>query len=460
MTGTPPVAAVLGELRSRVRGRVLTPDDPDWARASQGWNLAVAQRPAAVVEVADVADVVTVVGWARERGAVVTAQPRGHGATSALDGAVVVRTGALDEVSVDVEAGVARVGAGVRWGDLLGALDGTGLIAPAGSNADVSVVGYLLGGGISWFGRRHGYAAHSVRAAEVVDGEARLRWVSDAGEPDLMWALRGGGGELAVVTRVELELHPAEGLSGGKLMFPIEQAPAVLAAFLAGTRTAPRELSLWAALVHFPSLPFLPEPVRGRSFVTVDSTYLGPAAAYEALLAPIRSAGTPVADTCGEVPIGRLGEVAQEPTEPTPAIDWATLLRDVNPETLERLLATAGAPGSTALVSIQVRHLGGAFAEGPGAAAGAAAHSVPEPFLLWALGIAPVPEAAGPIRASIAALAQALAPESTDRVPLTLLGGGQPLTRSFDEATLVRLRAVKAATDPAGTIRGNHPLGD
>jgi FAD/FMN-containing dehydrogenase len=461
MTSTPFALTdpVLAELRARVRGRVLTPADPDWAAASTAWNLAVAQRPAAVVEVADAADAAALVGWARERGAVVAAQPRGHGATAALDGTVLIRPHALDEILLDAPARVARVGSGVRWGDLLEALDGTGLIAPAGSNPDVSVVGLLLGGGVSWFARRHGYAAHSLRAVEIVDGDGRLRWVSDDSDPDLMWALRGGGGDIAVVTRVELDLHPADGLHGGKLMFPITDAPAVLAAFLVATRTAPRELTLWASLVHFPPVPFLPEQVRGKSFVTVDSTFVGAAEEYGGLLAPVRAAGSVLADTTAELAIGRLGEVTQEPTDPAPAIAWGTLLRELTPQTLERLVAAAGTPGSTALVSVQLRHLGGALAEGPRGAAGAAAHSVAEPYLLWALGIAAVPEMVDPIRASLSDLSSAVAPVATDRVPPTLLAGGEPLARAFDAATLARLQAVKAQVDPAGTIRGNHPLG-
>ncbi len=153
-----------------MRGRVLLPGDDGFDDASRPWNVAVPQRPDAVVHVADEQDVVAVVRVAREQGFVVSAQPGGHGATTALDGTVLLRTGALDEVVVDRAAGIARVGAGVKWGQLLAALDGTGLIAMAGSNPDVSVVGYLLGGGLSWFGRRYGIGSRSLRAAHIVDG--------------------------------------------------------------------------------------------------------------------------------------------------------------------------------------------------------------------------------------------------------------------------------------------------
>jgi FAD/FMN-containing dehydrogenase len=452
--------AALDLLRTAVRGRVITPADADWGTAHLAWNVAVPQQPAAVVEVSDAGDVVAVVRWAREHGRVVAAQPRGHGATTTLDGAVLLRTAALDEVWVDAGARVARVGAGVRWGEFLPALDGTGLVAMVGSNPDVSVVGYLLGGGFSWFGRAHGYAAHGLRAAEVVDAEGTLRWVTDASDPDLMWALRGGGGDLAIVTRVEIDLHPAAGLVGSSLMFPIQDARAVWGAFLTATRSAPRELTLWSSLMHFPDVPFLPEPIRGRSFVTVASTFLGAVEEAERLLAPIRAAGTVLDGRLAEVPIGRIGEVAAEPTEPTPSIDWCTLLSDLDAEVLDRLIEAAGERDRTSLVAVQLRHLGGAFAEGPSGdrPAGAVADRLGEPYILWGLGIPMAPELVGPIRGSLAALQEAAAPAATGRTPLTLLAGGEDLGRVFDDASLARLRALKVERDPAGTIRGNHPL--
>lgn len=448
----------LALLQAAVRGRVLLPGDELFERSAQPWNVAVAQRPAAVVEVADAADVIAVVDVARSAGLVVSAQPGGHGATRALDGTVLVRTHALDEVWVDADARVARVGAGVKWGALLTALDGTGLIALAGSNPDVSVVGYLLGGGMSWFGRRHGVAARALRAVELVDGTGTHRWVTDESDPDLMWALRGGGGELGVVTRVEIALQAEPELHGGKLMFPIADAAAVLAAFAALTQQATDGLTCWASLMHFPPLAEMPDLIRGQSFAVVDLTWLGPAWQAAALLAPLRAVATPVVDTVGPVDIGRLGEVAAEPTTPTPAIDWSMTLRTLDPDTIQRLLDVAGDRTRCALTSIQVRHLGGAFSE-PIAGAPGAIDRVDGEYLAFAFGIPAVPELVEPIRASLQALARALDPVSLGRTPLTMLGAGQPLSAVHDEPTLARLRSVKERVDPDRVIRGNHPLG-
>lgn len=462
MTGTidmsvPSAHEGLAALRPALRGALVLPDEDGFAQAAQAWNLAVAQQPVAVVEAADAADVVAVVRAATAGGLVVGAQPGGHGATRALDGAVLVRTGALDEVWVDADARVARVGAGVKWGQLLQELDGTGLVGLAGSNPDVSVVGYLLGGGMSWFGRRHGVAAGALRAVEIVDGTGTHRWVTDNSDPELMWALRGGGGEFGIVTRVEIALQAEPELHGGKLIFPAAQARSVLAAFAEVTRGAPDGLTCWASLMHLPDAPFIPEEVRGQSFAVVDVTWLGPADEADGLIAPLRSAGTVLSDSFGPVAIGRLGEVAAEPTTPTPSIDWSAVLSALDDACIDRILAAAGDRSRTAIVSLQIRHIGGALAE-PTDRPGAIDH-VPGEYLVFAFGVPAVPELVEPIRASLRAVADACEPVDLGRMPLTLLGAGQPLSQVHDEATLARLRQVKRRVDPHGVIRGNHPLG-
>ncbi len=447
----------LSTLRSAVHGRVLLPGDDGFEDASRPWNVAVPQRPDAVVEVADAGDVVAVIRLAREQGFVVSAQPGGHGATDALDGTVLVRTGALDEVVVDGHAGIARVGAGVKWGQLLAALDGTGFIALAGSNPDVSVVGYLLGGGLSWFGRRYGIGARSLRAAQVVDGDGSARWVDDVSDPELMWALRGGGGEFAIVTAVQVDLYPEAELHGGKLMFPVTDAAGVLNAFAEVTRHAPDGLTCWASLMHFPPLPELPEPLRGNSFVTVDVTWLGGAEEGASLIAPLRAAGTLLSDSFGPVPVGRLGEVAAEPTTPMPFIEWGGLLPDLDESTIERLVSVGGDRTRTALTVLQVRHVGGELAV-PGEPAGALAHVGAE-YVVFTFGVAAVPELVDPIRASLRAVADVCGPSATTGIPMTFLGPGSDVSAVFDHQTLARLRAVKQRVDPDHVIRGNHPLG-
>ena len=450
-----PAPGDLTDLAGGLTGRLVTPADADWDALRAPWNVVVNQQPAAIVVAADADDVVTTVRYAAARGLSVAAQPGGHGASRASDGAILLRTGALDDVWIDVDARVARVGAGVKWGALQAALDGTGLTGLAGSNPDVTVVGLCLGGGIGWLGRAYGRGSDSVRAYEVVDAQGQHRWVTDASDPDLMWGLRGGGGDLAVVTAVELDLFPAPELSAATFMFPGTAAASVLRAFAALTKNAPRELTVWANLMTLPDAPFVPEPMRGQSFAVVTACFLGDAEALDALVAPLREAGPVLRDEVRDITPGQLGAIAEEPVDPTPAVLAGTLLHTLDDAAIDTLVAQVGVGSGSALAGAGVRHLGGAFAE---RRANGVAGPIAEPYSVSAMGVIPVPELAGPVGAGLDAVLAALDPWSTGRTILTFLDRGESMSRCYDEPYLARLRALKAAVDPAGVVRSNRPI--
>ena len=452
----PHVTEALTELAAILPGEVMTPADPDWAEQSLGWVRSVDQRPRAVVTVADEEDVVATVRTAARHGLVVAAQPVGHGATTALDRTVLVRTRALRSIDVDPVARVARVGAGVKWGELLAATEPFGLTALAGSSPDPSVVGFSLGGGLSWFSRAHGLAAHGVVAVELVDATGELRRVTAASDPDLFWALRGGGGDFGIVTAMEVELHPVPHLYGGRLMWPIEMARPVLTAFAAVTATAPDELTLWAHLFRFPAMPMVPEPLRGRAFVSVDVAHLGSAEEAEALLVRLREVPALFSDSLGTVPLSELGGIAAEPVDPMPVAEMSGLLHAFDDEAIDRLLAVAGAAVESPLAVVQVRHLGGAIARA-GAADGPSG-AVLEPYQLFSLGVPMFPELAEAIQGSFASLRGALAGYFTGRTFFNFLGASEDPGRAFGDDALARLQAVKRAVDPDGTIRSNRPV--
>ncbi|MFF4624596.1 FAD-binding oxidoreductase [Nonomuraea jabiensis] len=458
---------VLGSLDAAIDGRVIRPGDTGWHDARRAWNLAIDQHPAAVVCAAGAADIAATVRHARAAGLAVAAQPGGHGAIPyGVDGAVLVRTSALRDIEIDVAGRTARVGAGVKWGTLLSQLDGTGLIALSGSNPDVSVVGYTLGGGLSWFSRKYGPAAQAVRAVELVNADAALVRVTQESDPELFWALRGGGGDFGIVTAIEIDLFPEQTIIGGKLMFPVEQSAAVFSAFTELTQVAPRELTIWAGLMHFPPLPVLPEPIRGRSFAVIDTTYLGTEQAAEALLWTLRAAGTPVQDTVGPVPIDRLGEVAQEPVDPTPGVEHALLLHKFDQNTAARLLAVAGSATGTPLVGVTIRHLGGAFAdpdrafaERHGGTPPGVASRIEQPYLVHALGVPTSPASMTTLTSAFADLAGALAPDAVDQAPFNFLGT-RSLRDAYPPEAIDRLQAIKRERDPHGVFRSNRPVLD
>jgi FAD/FMN-containing dehydrogenase len=443
-------------LRGSVAGRLHLPGDPDWVGVSTPWVVNIPQRPAAVLEVADAADVVTAVRFAADRGIAVTAQPRGHAARTTLDDTLLLRTRALDAIDVDVARGTAKVGAGVKWGELMARLDGTGLVALCGSNPDPSVVGLTLGGGVSWFTRKYGFTANSVVGFEVVDPRGNLLSVTRSSDPDLFWALRGGGGDFGIVVSMEVALFLAPSIYGGKLMWPVEQAAAVLKAFRDVAVSAPDELTLWGHVYHFPPLPDLPEPIRGRSFVGVAFAHLGTADEAERLLAPLRAAAPVELDLVGPVPPSGMGEVAQEPTEPLPSMEFGTLLTGLDDAAIDRIVAVVGDRERCPLIVTQLRGLGGGFAR-TSPAAGAVA-PVGEPFQLFAVGVPAVPELVPVIERTFQALGGAVAGLAVGHALPNFTPDGAPNSLCYPPETLDRLRRIKRERDPLATIRSNKPV--
>lgn len=444
------------ELRRETTGRLVTATDADYDRARTPWLVNVDQYPLAVLEVADADDVVAAVRWAGRHGIGVAPQPTGHAPRSLLDGTLLLRTRGLGGVEVDPVGKIATVGAGVKFGELCAALDGTGLMALAGSNADPSVVGLTLGGGVSWFTRLHGFTANSVVAFDVVDATGIRRQVTEESDPELFWALRGGGGDFAVVLGLRLRLFDAPELYGGQLLWPIEHARAVLRAFRDLARVAPRELTLWAHLLHFPEVEQVPEPMRGRSFVNVAATYVGPAQMAEILLWSLRDAAPVELDLMRPFQPSQLTEVAAEPTDPMPGLEHSLLLTDLDDRAIDDLVVTVSDPARTPLMLVQLRGLGGAFADdSPG---NGAVRPVAEPFQLFALGMPVVPELVAPIEASFAAIDAAVGRLGNGRTMPNFVGKHQRANDGYEPETLARLRRIKRLRDPRGVLRSNKPV--
>ncbi|MGP4103041.1 FAD-binding oxidoreductase [Nonomuraea sp. KM90] len=431
------------DLRGAVEGRVLVPGDDGFEQAATAWNLSVRQPVAAVVAATDADDVAALVRYANKAGLTVSAQPTGHGASGDTDGVVLLRTGLLGGVEVRREERVARVGAGVKWGEVLAQAGPLGLTGLAGSNPAVGVAGYTLGGGLSWFGRRHGFAADSVRAFDVVGADGEPATVTAGSDPDLFWALRGGGGDFALVTAIEFELYPAPALYGGRMLWPGHRAREVFEAFREITAEAPGELSVWFNRVQFPQAP---------AMVTVDAAFLGEEGEGRALLARLDKIDDVIADKRGPMAVADLGDITAEPTDPAPVRSRTELLTGLDDAAAEALLDAPMEP----LVAVQVRHLGGALA----AARPDAGPSGPmsEPYMAYLLGGAFNPEMAAAVGDRQRAFAEQLGPLVSGRKPYTMLGGGDRAAAAFSEPDLARLRDIKRARDPHGVLRANFPV--
>ena len=443
-------------LSQRMVGRVVVPGDPDWDSARQTFNLLVDQQPAAIAFPVDARDVVAAVDYAREHGLRVAPQATGHnaGPLASLADTLLVHVSQLDEVSIDAAARRVRVGSGVKWERITAQLSELGLAGLHGSSPDVGIAGYSLGGGMGWLARKYGLQTNSVTAFEVVTADGRLVRTDASHEPDLFWALRGGGGSFGVVTAIEFAVYPVSELYAGALFFPFERASDVLHAWNDLLPTLPDELMTWAVLFHFPDLPIVPEPVRGGSFVVVLGAYLGTEADGRALLHPLRTLG-PLTDTFAMVPPIELGDLAMDPPDPLPFVLAHHLLDDVPAQGIDELLAVAG-PGSaagTTLTMIQLRHMGGALGRAT-PEAGARA-TLPGSLSLLSLGVAVDEESAQAVETSLERVQDAMRPYRVGDYP-NFVEAPTDASSFFDAETWARLQAIKTQYDPTDLFKGNH----
>ncbi|HTT94026.1 MAG TPA: FAD-binding oxidoreductase [Solirubrobacterales bacterium] len=455
-TETRPRAARAGALRRLIAGPVLAFGDAGYEDARRTFNLTVDQRPALIAEPHDREAVAAVVRFARAEGLRVAPRGTGHnaGPLGPLDGTVLLKTDRLDRAHVDGAARLARVGAGARWQDVVPTASELGLAALHGSTPDVSIAGYTLGGGMGWYARRHGLAADRVRAIELVTADGEVRQVDGAAEPELFWALRGGGGNFGVVTALEFELLPIPAVFAGALFFPIERAAEALHAWREWTATVPEEVTSVGRLLRFPPLPQVPEHLRGRSYALVEAVFLGPEAAGRELIAPLCALG-PAMDTFATVPPAGIAELHMDPREPAPTASGHALLGSLPAAAIDSLLAAAGPDSGCGLLSVELRHTGGALGRSrPGHGALA---SLPGQFASFAVGLA-APEAAARSEEDLARVAAATAAYEVGHY-LSFVERATVPEACFDPDSAARLRAARDAYDPERLFQPNHEIG-
>ena len=425
--------------------------DPRWLAATQTFDLTVRQEPALVGLPQSDDDVRALVALARERGLRVAPQRTGHNAKplGALDDVLLVRTDAMQGVEIDVDARVARVRAGARWADVLPVASEHGLAALHGSTPDVSVAGYVLGGGVGWYARKHGLATNRVAAIELVTADGELRRADREHEPELFWALRGGGGSFGLVTAVEVELIPVREVYAGVVFFPWEHASEVLHAWREWTAGAPDEVTSVGRILQLPPAPQLPDALRGGRFVAVDAVVLGDERFGREVLEPLRALG-PQIDTFGMRPPAGIAELHMDPQQPVPGITGSAMLGDLPPAAVDRFVAAAGPESGSRLLVADLRHVGGELRRArPGHGALA---TLDASYVMFGVGVGEgTAERLGMV-------SEALAPWENGRDYLNFAHRRTDPARFFDADVLRRLRAVKAEVDPDDVFRSNHPV--
>jgi FAD/FMN-containing dehydrogenase len=332
------------------------------------------------------------------------------------------------------------------------ALSDLGLAALHGSSPDVGIAGYSLGGGIGWLARKHGMQTNAVTAIELVTADGSFVRTDATHEPELFWALRGGGGNFGVVTAIEFEALPVRGVYSGALFFGIERMAEVLHAWTALLPELPEEMTTWASAFHFPPDPALPEPLRGNSFIVIKAAFLGSGREARSLLRPLLDLGAGM-DTLAMQAPGALSDLAMDPPDPLPYRFRHALIDELPACAIDGIAEIAG-PGS-ALTLVQFRHTGGALNR-PAPGAGARA-TLPGELCVFALGVVPEPAVEPAVVTQIDAVLGELAPCRAGDYP-NFVEEPTDASAFFDPATWERLRRVKAQWDPEDVFRANHHI--
>jgi hypothetical protein len=447
----------LETLRTATTGDVFAPGDHGYDEARRAWNLAIDEWPAVVVVAESAADVAHAVRYARSRGMRIAPQGTGHGSEplEPLEGAMLLRTVRMRSVRIDPAARTVRAEAGALWQDVTVPAGQHGLAALAGSSPNVGVTGYTLGGGMGWLARRYGLAANSVTAADIVTPDGRLRRADADHEPDLFWAIRGGGGSVGVVTALEMVLYPVRALYAGALFFPIQRAAEVLHAWRAWTGTVPDEITSLGRILRLPSVPEVPERLRGRTFALVEAAYLGDAGTGAELIQPLRQLG-PELDTFAMIPAPALQQLHMDPDQPVPGQGDGAFLADFPAAAIDALVAAAGPDVGSPLASIEVRHLGGALARpAPG---GGAQAKIDAQYGMFAGGFTPTPELAATVRGHAQAVKDALAAWHAGYDYYNFEETPAAASAVLPAASYHRLQKIKASYDPDQAIISAHPV--
>ncbi|QDZ14324.1 FAD-binding oxidoreductase [Humibacter ginsenosidimutans] len=459
MTDVLSAAEAAESLRGLLPGRLFLPGDDGYDAARTPWNTAAVLAPAAVAVPESVADVQAVVRAAADAHLRLAPMSTGHAGMllSSVDLAstVLVRLTSLTGVSVDERACVARVLGGTVWDDVVAAAHPHGLTGLHGSAGGIAVAGFALNGGLSFYGRKHGLCANSVRAVELVTADGGLRRVDAEHDPDLFWALRGGGGNFGIVTAIEVELVPYSDVVAGMMLWDRSRAVDVMRAWRDLTVDAPESVTTSLRVMSFPPLPDLPPFLAGRDVIVVDGAFLESDERASALLAPLRAL-QPEIDTVRRIPTSELPLMHMDPPRPSPAVSGHCVLGELSDDTIDAYLDQVGPGTRSGLLSAELRQLGGAFARRSDD--GGAVSSIDGAYALYAVAIAPTPEAVAHGRASASSLVQALEPWSLlhSRVP-TFIDDAVDAADVYGDAC-DRLASVAARVDPQATFQAGHSI--
>jgi FAD/FMN-containing dehydrogenase len=445
-------------LPDALRGFVVAPGDPGYDEARPVWNARIDARPALIARPPDVDAVADALRLGRESGLPIAVRGGGHSVAGhgTVDGGLVIDLAGVDSIAVDPVARTARVGGGVKWGALDAALASHGLATVGGQISTTGVGGLTLGGGVGWLMGAFGLVVDNLREVDLIDAEGRRRTVSQQTDPDLFWALRGGGGNFGIATEFEFDLHPVRNVLAGTLLHPFDRAPEVIARFRDLSAVAPDELTLMVLLLQAPRQPFIPEEHRGRPVALFAVCWLGDPDRGAEVLRPITSYGPALVDSIRVMPYPELQSMFDHGSRPGFGNAWRSpFLRSLDDAAIATIVDYA-ARMPTDISQVLLTNMGGAVARVPDAATAFPQRRAP--FYLEVIAKWEAVDDGGPVTAWADEFDAAIRPWSTGYTYVNFLDehGGRPVGAAYDPATLQRLAELKRGHDPDNVFRVNH----
>jgi FAD/FMN-containing dehydrogenase len=336
---SPAIAAeALSSLSAAFRGPIVQPGDPGYDEARAVYNGMHDRFPALIVQPVNSADVVTAVRFASEQKLLLSIKGGAHNVNgfASNDVGIVIDLSLMRSVFVDPAAKTAVVGGGATWGDVDHATHVYGLATPGGILSTTGVAGLTLGGGFGYLTRQYGLCCDNLLSAEIVTADGRIVTASAGENPDLFWAIRGGGGNFGVATRLTFKLHPVSTVYGGPIFFPADASAQVLRFFREFIASAPREISAFFGYHEAPPAPFVPQELQGHKACAIVVCYTGPLDQAEAAVKPIREAAPVALDLCGPIPYPALNSMFDALLPSGLQHYWkADFMRDLSDEAIE-----------------------------------------------------------------------------------------------------------------------------
>ena len=332
----------MDRLRERVRGAVVTPGDDAYEEARRVYNAMIQRNPAVIVRCETTGDVAAAVDYARENGLDLAVRGGSHSVPGfgTVDDGVVIDLSPMRAVSVDPGNRTARAQGGATWGDFNDATHEHGLATTGGIISTTGVAGLTLGGGIGYLDRGYGLSCDNLISAQVVTADGRVVTASSEENPDLLWALRGGGGNFGVATELEFRVHPVDTIYGGPMFFELDDARTLLQTYREYIAEAPEQLGGFPAFQIAPPLPFIPEERHGEPFALFVACWAGPMDEAEKALAPIRDVGKTVAEMVGPMPYPALNSAFDALYPPGLQHYWkANFVTELSDDAIEAHLA-------------------------------------------------------------------------------------------------------------------------